>query len=252
MYSLSEVKAEFLLNTLYPEMKDRWEVYCDGTFYRNYNADVMSIFKELDEVHISRDSIVSLLPKGMLGGETLLLGQDVSGKWEHLHRRLEILKEVFRPFDSMFFRQSLSIEKEVSDMLENRLNIILNTLFDIDLTKETNPLIKTFSKLLPFVEMVRGDYATQSSILSAAVSFPVEVLKRSYSYEDSTCNFVPWLTYRIKTDGLDQESYEAFYAQVKPLEPFIKEWFVTFDTYLTIEIDGVAEHDLFDYNINLE
>ena len=169
-----------------------------------------------------------------------------------LHKRIDLLKLVFLPFDSLYFRHSLKIEEQVSDLLEDRLNIILKTIFKIDLQKESNPLIRSFAKLLPFVEMLRGDYSTLLSLLSAVVSYPIEMLKRSYSYDDSTFNFVPWLTYRIKADGLEQKEFEELYALVKPLESFIREWFVSFDTYFTIEIDGESEQPLIDYNIKIE
>ena len=40
---IPEIRAEFLLNYLYPEVGDQWIVQNEGTFYRNYNSDLLSI-----------------------------------------------------------------------------------------------------------------------------------------------------------------------------------------------------------------
>ena len=41
--NIAEIKAEVLLNHLYPELADQWIVKNKGTFYRNYIEDAMRI-----------------------------------------------------------------------------------------------------------------------------------------------------------------------------------------------------------------
>ena len=48
--NISELKAEVLLNHLYPELAERWIVKNEGTFYRNYSEDVMRIDEETAKV----------------------------------------------------------------------------------------------------------------------------------------------------------------------------------------------------------
>ncbi len=54
--NLSEIRAEVLLNHLYPEMEERWKVHHEGAFFRNYNGDSMSIDETTGEVTASECS----------------------------------------------------------------------------------------------------------------------------------------------------------------------------------------------------
>ena len=64
--NLSEISAEMLLNYLYPDLADRWIVQAEGTFYRNYNRDVLTYDEENAEIQVARDGFQKLLPQGML------------------------------------------------------------------------------------------------------------------------------------------------------------------------------------------
>ena len=64
--NLSEISAEMLLNYLYPDLADRWIVQAEGTFYRNYNSDLLAYDDEAAVVQLSRDSFNQLLPQGLL------------------------------------------------------------------------------------------------------------------------------------------------------------------------------------------
>ena len=44
--TIPEIKAELLLNNLYPEAGSQWSVQNEGIFYRNYNSDLLSIDEE--------------------------------------------------------------------------------------------------------------------------------------------------------------------------------------------------------------
>ena len=43
--NLYQVRAEVLLNYLYPELEKKWMVQCKGTFFRNYSQDILSLRK---------------------------------------------------------------------------------------------------------------------------------------------------------------------------------------------------------------
>lgn len=72
---IPDISAEMLLNYLYPEAGTRWIAQNEGTFYRNYNSDVLSVDDEKMEVQTSRDSFMSLLPQGLLTLSTDLKGE---------------------------------------------------------------------------------------------------------------------------------------------------------------------------------
>ena len=58
--NLYDISAEFLLNYLYPDRMDQWEVDCAGTFYRNYSEDILAIDEEKGAVRLARDSFLRL------------------------------------------------------------------------------------------------------------------------------------------------------------------------------------------------
>ena len=52
---IAEIKAEVLLNYLYPEMSSMWTARMEGTFYRNYNHDALTINVDEHDVTLARD-----------------------------------------------------------------------------------------------------------------------------------------------------------------------------------------------------
>ena len=52
--NIPEIKAELLLNYLYPEAGSQWSVQNEGIFYRNYNSDLLSINKEKMEAQTAK------------------------------------------------------------------------------------------------------------------------------------------------------------------------------------------------------
>ena len=98
--NITEIKAEVLLNHLYPELADQWIVKNKGTFYRNYSEDAMRIDEESGTVSLSRDGFLRLLPQGLITTDDELKGKDFHAKYEELKLRRSQLEELFRPFDS--------------------------------------------------------------------------------------------------------------------------------------------------------
>ena len=64
--NLYEIRAEVLLNYLYPEMENEWIVQSKGTFYRNYNQDLLWLDQKDHKVQLARDGFLKLLPEGLL------------------------------------------------------------------------------------------------------------------------------------------------------------------------------------------
>ena len=76
--NLYQVRAELLLNYLYPELEKEWMVQCKGTFFRNYSQDVLSLYEDEKKVSLARDGFLRLLPEGLLTKEEDLQGVGVA------------------------------------------------------------------------------------------------------------------------------------------------------------------------------
>ena len=94
--NISALRAEVLLNHLYPEQSDSWVVTNKGTFYRNYSEDVLQLDANLSQVSLSRDGLLRLLPQGLVNTKD----------------ELKTAEELFVPFDSWRFRDSLRAEED--------------------------------------------------------------------------------------------------------------------------------------------
>lgn len=253
MQQIPEIKAEFLLNTLYPELKEKWVAYFDGTFYRNYNSDVLSIFKDIEEVHVSRDSIVGLLPAGMISNEYSLKGtSEWRAIWEKQKKDIDKLRDAFCPIDTFLFRENLKLEDSASKVIDQNTELVLKEIFDIDVENETNPLKKVFLLMLPFIERLRTDYGFISNLLSELMSRRVEVVKRSYSDYDSTICSLPCVIFRVFADDLDVDSYKSLRTQLDELEELLREWYIPFDTHFEIELVGESTTIMVNYNARIK
>ena len=218
--NISALRAEVLLNHLYPEQSDSWVVTNKGTFYRNYSEDVLQLEANLSQVSLSRDGLLRLLPQGL-----------VSTKDE-----LKEAEELFVPFDSWRFRDSLRAEEDFAYLLENKLNIILKTYYGVDIEAETNPLIREMMKLLPQASSIRGNFHKIGDILKALLNKRVTTHITCYNWSDKTADTQPMVCYKVWVPELTSESYKELEKNIEALKNFLVEWFIPFDTYCAIEI----------------
>lgn len=218
--NISALRAEVLLNHLYPEQSDSWIVTNKGTFYRNYSEDVLQLDAKLSQVSLSRDGLLRLLPQGL-----------VSTKDE-----LKEAEELFVPFDSWRFRDSLRAEEDFAYLLENKLNIILKTYYGVDIEAETNPLVREMMKLLPLASCIRGNFHKIGDILMALLNQRVSTHITCYNWSDKTVDTQPMVCYKVWVPELTSESYKELEKNIEALKNFLVEWFIPFDTYCAIEI----------------
>ena len=189
--NISQIRAEVLLNYLYPEMNGKWIVQGKGTFYRNYNQDVLAVYEKEGKVVLTRDGFLRLLPEGLLTRENDLRGEDFSEKYKELEWRRELLNESFAPFDTYVFHKKLPIERYTSELLEHKLEYVLKTYFNFDLVAEANPLVKEAAVLLPFVSRWRGDFAFIANLFGALMDCEVERSEGRFSHIDTTVCWLP-------------------------------------------------------------
>ena len=254
--NLSEVNAEMLLHYLYPEMDDKWTVEHLGTFYRNYNSDLIAYDKENGEVQVARDSFTKLLPAGMLFSESSQKDKKVNTS-KQKDRQL-LLRETFQPIDNVSFKHRMSVEREVSDLLDSKMQYVMTTYFHYDPKAEENEYIRQVADMLPLVRNIRGDYMTIRNILAAIFDCEVTCAIGRYSDTDQTRSWIPQVAYELQIEGLDTKSFEIMTNDVEQLRQFLQEWFIPFDVQCNITIkwhhQGMndADHWLLDYNTELK
>lgn len=234
--NLSQIRAEVLLNYLYPEMEDQWIAINKGTFYRNYNQDALAIEEKEGKAILARDGFLRLLPEGLLTKDSDLKGDDIAAKYKELEWRRELLNETFAPFDTYVFRKKLSIERITSELLEQKLQFLLLHYYGLDLTAESNPLVKEAAVLLPYVSRWRGDLGFVANLLGSLMNCRVEMSKGRYSHIDTTRCWLPVVRYKLLIPGLTANAYKELMQNLQPLVSFLEEWFIPFDVRCEIDI----------------
>lgn len=256
--NLSEVHAEMLLHYLYPEMDDNWSVEHLGTFYRNFNSDLIVYDEESGEIQVARDGFTKLLPPGMLFANTTQQTKDQKPNPRKLKDRQLLLREMFQPIDNTSFRLHISVEREVADLLDSKLQYVLETYFHYDPTIEKNEYIRQVAGMLPLVRNIRGDYMTIRNILAALFNCEVTCSIGRYSDTDQTQSWIPQVTYELLIERLDPECYEEMAGHLEQLRLFMQEWFFPFDVQCIMNIkwhhQGMNDtnHWMLDYNTELK
>lgn len=234
--NVAEIKAEVLLNHLYPELTDRWIVENKGTFYRNYSEDVMQIEEDVCKVALSRDGFLRLLPQGLITTDDELKGRGFQNKYENLKIRKSQLEELFRPVDTWRFRKSMREEKELARLLDEKLDILLKKYFQVDRNAEKNPYVKEMMVLLPMVRHLRANFGRIGDIIAALLGYRVSMTLSRYDWTGCIRDAQPLVTYQIWIPNLQNEDYKVWDRELEALRNFISEWFIPFDTRCLMEV----------------
>lgn len=254
--NISEISAEMLVNYLHPELVNRWTVQNEGTFYRNYNRDVLDWNADTAEIQLSRDSFIQLLPQGLLFRTEEMTGKDHKVDTEKLKSRKRLLLDMFQPLDTFAFRNRLRLEREVSSLLETKLTHILSRYFGIDLSKEENPYIHEVAVLLPFVSHLRGDLNFVRELLAAILHCPVQLTIGRYGQTDNTRSWIPCIRYELIMPDLSTEEYNRLMDDIRPLNAFISEWFMPMEAICVLlpkwKDADLSATPVLDYNTRLQ
>ena len=240
---LPEIRAELLLNYLYPEADRQWTAQNEGSFYRNYNSDLLAFNDERMEAQTARDSFLKLLPQGVLTLDDDMKGEDAAEKFKQTELRLRLLRETFKPIDSFRFRDSLYLESQADSLLQNKLPYILNTYFGVDLTEIENPYVREAALLLPYVSRRRGDFGFLANLLQVLMKCDVHMTTGRYSHTDTTQQWLPMVRYELLIPGLSSEEYCQKIKDLEPLREFICEWFIPCEVWceMVIREHGVPQ-----------
>lgn len=222
LHNISEISAELLLTYLYPELTGKWMPQHVGTFYRNYNSDVMALYPDEPTVVLSRDGFLKLLPGGLFDGEDKL--------------QMKLLRDAFLPLDAYWFNTKLQVELQVSQLLQSKLSYILREYFQFDWDAQTEPLVRKAAVMLPFVRSKRGDFSFIRDILASLVHCPVEMETGRYSDTDTTVAWLPKVRWNLLVENLSNEQYNALAGDLRPLFDFIREWLIPAEIHCEFEI----------------
>ena len=234
--NISEIRAEVLLNHLYPELAERWIVKNKGTFYRNYHEDMMRVDKEQKMVSLSRDGFLRLLPQGMVSSDNELKGKDFQTKYEEMKLRQSRLEELFRPFDSWKFRNSMKIEKQLAQLLDGHLDMLLKEYFQVDRAAEENEYVREMMTLLPVVSRLRADFGRIADVLTALLGYRVTLTLSRYDWSGWRKDSQPMALYQVWVPDMSREDFQQWEKKLEPLHAFVSEWFIPFDTRCVIEV----------------
>ena len=256
--NIHEASAEMLLNYLYPEVDKKWIAHGEGSFYRNYNSDLFDYDDETMEAWMARDTFLSLLPQGVINNDNDLKGEDAAEKFKKIQRRIRLLNEAFLPIDTNAFRQRLLVERQVSELLQNKLTYVLKEYFGIDLDMVESPLVKEAALMLPYISRSRGDFSLVGALLGALLHCQVHTTTGRYSQTDTTLRWLPRVRFELLILGLSPEEFRTLNAEVQPLREFICEWFIPFEVKCDIVIkehhseQQVNTRLTLDYNMELK
>lgn len=239
---IRQLRAEMLLNYFYPDMEERWITDNKGSFYRNYNNDILNMYEDEYRVELSRDGFLKLLPEALLTMETDLKdSKDKVNKIHEIERRQHLLNEAFLPIDTYCFRNQLLAERKVAELVGSKLEYVLLNYFGFNLSQEKNPYVRSMAVMLPFAKEWRGDYGMLRNLLAAVFDCEVTMQLGRYSHTDSTRQWLPMVKYDLLVGGLDAAAYLELQASLKPVTDFLTEWLVPMDVVCRLR---VKEHDV--------
>ena len=172
----------------------------------------------------------------MINDENDLKGEDVAEKYKQIRRRIQLLNEAFLPIDTNAFRQSMFIEQQVSELLQDKITYVLRTYFNFDLEAVTCPLVKEAALMLPFISKNRGNFGFVKGLLSALLHCQVDMKMGRFSHTDSTRQWIPKVRYDLLIAGLSPSKFREMVESLKPLRDFIREWFIPYEVRCEIYI----------------
>lgn len=257
---MSEISAEMQLGYSYPDNDSNWIVQSKGTFYRNYQSDVMSLDEQTNVVELARDGFLHLLPQGVITNDYDLNTDNPYQKkavWNELQARKRRLDAAFQPVDTMRFRNRMLVEKNISEAVRDKQAIIMKEVYGINVEDYPNPFIKQMMHILPRVRQYRGDLESIRNFLSSCTDSEVELVRKRYSDTDTSRQWIVQVIYNIYIDNLSSVEYQEMTEKVDQIEDFLREWLIPIEVKLKVKIKmrtktrTIGSSFILDYNIQL-
>ena len=232
---VENMKAESFLAALFETCSDM-VVEPTGVFSRNFDEDLIAIDDDAPKktVRLSRDSLFHILPQGLFFKENILRDlskQNASDKFKHEQER--ILKEkrkimsFFQPFDTTYFRLCFDFEKKMNEISENRLQILIDKLFDVFQIDLDNALVRKTVPLLPIASEIRGNKYAMREVLKIVFS-PAHVEIHIQKKNNLTAN--------VNIEKLSAAQYRSLIKEAGAFNRFFHEWFIPVDLDFELKI----------------
>ncbi len=255
------IKAEVLLNYIYPELSDKWVAKNKGTFFRNYSDDIMDLDTNNNIVELSRDGFLKLLPPGFLANKDEFLGANTSPKARKNvsiaeRKRQELLKDLFVPIDTLNLRNYLKLESNIAKIHNNKLYYILKEYYEIDANEIKNKYIDYILPFVLFSKQLRGDIGFVQSVLSVLLDCKVDMKKGRYTQSHWEACSLPQVEYTLHIPQMTNAQYNELINELNPFFDFIREWFIPFDLHTEFYVRDFSENTLnksmtLNYDLNI-
>jgi hypothetical protein len=124
----------------------------------------------------------------------------------------------------------------VAQLLEEKLDFILEKYFHCKRAEESNPYIRELMVMLPYVSKLRANFGWIRDVLELLLACQVTMSFSRYDWGERIQDVQPMVRYLVWISNLNSETYKKLEQYLEPLRTFICEWFIPFDTLCLIEV----------------
>ena len=263
-----KIKAELLVSRM---NELNVTVRTSGIFSRNYSGDLIDVKKNgPDEtvIKLSRDGTFQLLPERLFfEGNRLKSKNKPPAFFRSEHKKLRDEKEkielFFCPFDTEYFRLTLSFEKKLIELAEKG-NVFLTDSFlrECNDSYVGNKYIDKMKTMLPFAGELRGNIKILKDILEnvflSKVEIKTNIFRENWEEFENTKPCIRFMMkFIIHKRGLSKSEYLDMDRDVAVFFDFFYEWFLPVETEYEYgikdyeEVFTLGNTLILDYNTNL-
>ena len=212
------INADTLLALLddMPHLK----VVHESIFARNYSEDLIRMDADSyrTTVHLSRNGIYHLLPKGLFFAENQLnevqkRGNDFKFAYDKMKKQKNEVQSFFQPYDTELFKLSIEGERKLNDLFKIGNKIKVPDLPEVS----QNEYINKLTPLLPYANHLRGNFLLL-----------LDLLKFVFNVEKIEMKELKPLHARIiiHKEGLSKDQYTTMNEDVEMFFDFFRHWFL--------------------------
>lgn len=224
---IGDLNAETWLNAMFLSDKPFW-VRKKGIFYRNYCEDVLELsLSEIvgNQIVLSRDGLFHILPEGLFFQENACREARKEGK--SLEPYKEHIANIFSPIDTEFFNVTRGLELSTHEMERDKIDILLNLLYDGELEGVDTPLVRKLTPFLLHAPEIRGNFALIRSLMKAITGFQTAIRpeSRTVLLHSGVQLEYPCVSIEFHIPNLSNSDYSSQYEKLGKFVEFIAEWF---------------------------
>lgn len=256
----SNLKAEFYISLFYSDI-DNPVAIKKGQFFQNFCNDCISVDTENNIVVLSRDGLYRQLPENIFFEEQSLSSQDkqhtIKSRSLAQQAYKQIIENFFLPFDTLFFREELLIEKRINYAEINARHILLRTLFDYDINSERNTLIQQLAFFRLSSSTIKGNLRLLSYIIKSILKEDTRIDIDYRTFDETLRIKQPVILITVLITHLSATQYLKKMEQYDDFFQKLAEWFLPFDCDYEYAIKDksqvftLGDNLILDYNTQL-